>query len=545
MKITVRNFRQIAEAVTDEARLTMITGPNQAGKTSLLQSVAAAMLGTASVYGSTAKKLETVIRTGQDLASAKVEFEGGGEASISWPREIWQRPPLPDVDEITMGRVDPAKQFDRRQWADFIRTIAGPGAKITRSMLKAELEKLPGYSVTAGEQTVENAGKDWSSAARIAQEEARRFKREWQKITGQPFGEVKAEGWRALHYVSGDVKEDLDSKISELTSKINMRKAHDDLSEETEEEINARIAVNAEKLQKVEDNLSFIGNKIAVAEEEFRKYPTSDPVACPHCAGLVEIHGDRLAMPGDLRRNTDEYRAMVTSLGELGNRQAELKQQQSEIRARLTCDRNVLAAVGKIKHQDIDNRPISEMADELKNLELRLGALTASSAAENVFWRVMYQLGAYRLLCATGLRLMAILKALPTVQEQIDEIAADIFAGHEVKLEVAEDGIDLLFDGHSYTSLTWPNDPNSYGLRIQYMFQLIRARTYGPDTPVLLDRADTLEKTQLQALLGHLVKHNVHAVVARSLSKKPDADLLKKAGKGLTYWINNGKLEAI
>ena len=71
MKLTMHNIRSIQTAeIQLDGPLTLIMGQNQSGKTTLLNTVAALMLGERNLYGATAKDATPVLREGTEVASA-------------------------------------------------------------------------------------------------------------------------------------------------------------------------------------------------------------------------------------------------------------------------------------------------------------------------------------------------------------------------------------------------------------------------------------------------------------------------------------------
>ncbi|MGI9451972.1 MAG: AAA family ATPase [Geminicoccaceae bacterium] len=546
MKIKVRDFRCIEEADTNEARLIMITGSNQTGKTGLLEGCAAVLLGQESVFGSTKSNLSDVIREGAEQASVQIDFESGGQAAMDWPGKCFQRPPVPAADEVTVGRVDPAGQFDKRAWADFIRSIAGGDAKITGKVIRTELETYPGYTQERGKAELAGIAKSWDGQQNMAKQKALMYRREWIAITGQSFGETKAEDWYAPHTVPGDNRDDLMQGIEDLADKIVKKTATENFVSADKVDLQKAVTKHTGDVQKIEHDRAMTNKLIKIAEEKFEKYPSSDPVPCPHCGKQVVVQGNTVMMLGDYRRDSIEYRELVKELGQLANRQAEHLAALAEAKDGLTAAKASLRTLEAPPTADTDPRAMETLRQEKNALELRLGGLVATSKAAEAFQSYLFFNKTAEYLGPTGIRLKALQKAMPLIQEKIDHIAKYLFKGHQVSLVTTEDGIELLFDGQSYKSLTWNGDPNSYRLRIKYMFQFIRAAILGPDTVVILDRVDTLvDKGHLNRLLGYIVTENIQALMARSMPRKPDTDLLKQGGAGLTYWINDGKLEEV
>lgn len=545
MRLKITNFRSVKSADTKEARILMVTGLNQSGKTSLLESVASTLLGEQSVFGSTQKDMSDVITTGEQVAECLVGFEQGGVSQMIWPGKPFSRMPVPMSNKVTVGRVDPAASYDPKEWADFIRTLSCDEAKIAGSDVRKRLEQIRGQTGPRIKLVMDGIRDSWDGFAKIAKDRSLTARREWMKTTGSTgFGEKTAEAWKAEHFVPGDSVEGLQANIGKVRDAIAVKNAHDSIGELDLKSLDEIIRGTRQKILEAEHNLCMTNKLIKDAELRFKEYPTGSELVCPCCGKKLVLVGNKLEEVGTKSCDSPEYRQLVKELGELATEQAQRMKAVQEAKAELT-DHQSTRRIAETLKADEDPRSLDDLELELSGLEKRFNALkTMVNAGEHLDVFVFFNRVA-ELLGPTGIRLEFTKKSVPDIQRRIDEVSKFLFKGHKVELRIEEEGLRLYFDGQSYEALTWNGDPNSYRLRTKYLFQLIEAQGLGPDAPVILDRADTLDRGHLNGLLTYLAKNNVQALIARTLPKKPEQDLLRNGNAGLTYWINDGKLEPV
>ena len=205
MNFTLQNVRSLKSAELNGGGITLVTGRNNSGKTSLMNAVAAAFLGDAKIYGATKADASHVIRKGEANASVRVSSgvqENGEDSPETWGRglvwpfegDIIEHGVAPPADEITMGRVDPAHDFDKKQWADFIRKICGPDAKVGWADVDAALQGEHYVKQWAFEVRQALTSVALISAAAMCANRAKDARRAWEKATGERFGTDKANG---------------------------------------------------------------------------------------------------------------------------------------------------------------------------------------------------------------------------------------------------------------------------------------------------------------------------------------------------------------
>lgn len=556
MQIAIRNFRKVLEATTAPARLTCIMGGNQAGKTSILNAVGAALLGDKQVYGATQQKPWPVVRNGQRTASVMVKFENASYCSLAWPGDADQSGFLPAVNEITMGRVDPAYDFDKKEWADFIRSLVGAKGKITGKMIREELKKLPYSNDEVVEQVMQECVAGIDAALACCKKDALSWRRAWSSITHDNFGQKKAaERTQAFRDEDqGTPLEERKAELEQLNKWLAAAKAAEAQGNENAEALQSQMAILQTEVEKLQAELKLQTVAYDAAKVTFDAiHGTERPLACPHCAGLVVLKDGQLEQTEGITvdpKKLEEKEQARTVMNIACKKGQDLQCDIQARTARMSACRGIIQNLFETKAKDGD--PQGRSAEELEVLVqyastfIRDYEQEANAARAYELWE--FHTAAEKLLSPTGMRLKALQASLGEVQERMDTIAEYLFPGHAVFLEInaEQDGINLMFDDMPYQQLTWNGDPNSYRLRIQYLFQLIAAEILGDDAPVILDRLDTLELGVIGLVLKYLAYHKRHALIARTMPAKPEKDKLKAAGVGITYWLNDqGTLEGI
>lgn len=546
MKFAVKNLRAIKRAETEDARITQILGGNQQGKTAILNGIAAALLGKKNIYDATTNRRETVVRDGEKSASVVVEFPQGGEARISWPGDAYQTLPVPGATDVTCGLTDPTRSMDANGFADFIRSILGDKVKITRGMLKRELTNLPGATIELVDESMKLIADGWDAGLAMAKAEALTARRAWEKETGEKFGEKKTLTWTAEGYDDDDSAGWLEHEIENLT-RLKVR------ADIIEQAAVADLKALRKKLVAIDDKIALEQHgvdsqkKLAeTLEKQLFPYPTHEPLPCPHCGEKIRVLGNAtFSKPNsNFIYGSDQHKKLMAEADECGQKLAGYFSALENARTQRKVVYEQIQQLEKLE-KDEDERSSEELAGLIEDYKRRLNAVRRTWNAAEHFAAYSYHDGVYQVLRPTGLRLRAMKKGLAHLQEGIDEIAGYLFDGERVDLRLDDEELMVYINDESYQSLSWNGAHNSIVVRIRVMFQLYQALLVGGGVPVLIDEADTLERRHLAGLMRYLKDHDTVAVIARTVSDRPERDLLAKQGIGRTYWLQDGRLEPV
>lgn len=216
MKLTRIQTENFLGARSIDVRLahpvTLFAGANGSGKSSTQEAIRQALAGE-SVRVSLKKDLKRLISDGAEVGYAVVEFEGGqgaftlpnGAHEISAP----MHPALPfvlDAQRFTRLTADERRSF----------LFGLTGLRCDLETVAPRLEKR---NCEAGK--VEQIGTylraGFDAAHKEAASRARDAKSAWRTVTGETYGEKKAEGWKAETADSAALKDEQAARVSELS----------------------------------------------------------------------------------------------------------------------------------------------------------------------------------------------------------------------------------------------------------------------------------------------------------------------------------------
>jgi len=355
MKFTVHNIRSISKADMDIDGLTLVLGQNQSGKTTLLNTVAALMLGERNLYGATAKDASPVLRKGEEVASAQLAHGGSNPWSnrLIWPAydhgTVGTTPPS---NEITLGRVDPAGDFKPKEWAAFVRQISGAGG-IKRQDIEKSLGEITQDRGGCGEEfqgLMSLLKQGWDVAAKHAEDKRTEARRRWEKITNERFGASKADGWAAEGYTHDEDIERLEKHIAELEAAARKADVKAELLDTDIPTLKADILERGGQSNALGHDLEALRRREAELQKALSFYPHTDPLACPHCGAMVEIKSGKIAKheQGEHVRGSDEHKQLVTKLGEVQTDIEAKSDERGKLVAMNTADQALLKRLEKV-----------------------------------------------------------------------------------------------------------------------------------------------------------------------------------------------------
>lgn len=219
--IEINNMLGIKSAnMTLHPGMNLITGQNNAGKTSVLRVIAALTCGIdVPVLDDKSKPvipkkqaLELVYR-GEKSGSAKIAH-GEDSLTLKWPGCNWSGVPFLNLTPLALGLTDWQGEADKVTLFDSLLSMAGRRAIPTKDEFFAAVGETP-LSRPWWKQ-VETVG--WDKAADGASKEWSSLTGEWRAATGETYGAEKAKTWKPVGWVQNlealtDV--DLDKAIQE------------------------------------------------------------------------------------------------------------------------------------------------------------------------------------------------------------------------------------------------------------------------------------------------------------------------------------------
>jgi hypothetical protein len=552
MKISIKNFRRIQEAVIDTSKITLIAGRNGEGKTSTIQAIAAALAGnTVPVPGLKKQDSGVLVHTG--FAAAEIIADNQiGTASVSYPGAKRATEGCPcEISAVAAGLTSfvDLSLADRSKFINELMHTEPSREELFDEIAKA----IPGTKEGAADriwQTIIAQG--WDAAWKHARETGSKHKGAWEEITGDRYGSQKAETW-----VPPEWQTDLqDATEQSLTEAIN----HERQWLEAAISDQAVNAAEIERLRKAADMAPTLKQEIddLVKTSEALTINDSDlqaalnalpPVAgqqktqpCPHCSQPLVVSGGQLFKPAaaaDPNQAENNKRRKETEAARQSVAEA-IKRASDEIakkRAQLDAANNATEKIKRFSAKPAatkDHPAVEDCRTRVKSAEDRLAAWTKQRNAAARHVSITKNQIIINILAPEGLRMARLKYALTEINKQLAAITAA--TGWE-RVEI-EDDLSVSFGDYQYTL---HSQSRQYLIRIslQMAFTII-----DQSQVVLIDGADILDSPRRNGLFKMLTGFPGSAIVAMTISKATDIPPIEKLG-GVAYWLENGTAQKV
>ena len=548
MRVLIHDVRAIKTAEITVSNIALITGKNTSGKSTIMNSVAHTLLGDRKLYGASSKKVEAVVREGTDIGTVEVSGKGW-EKSSTWPGDNFESGTAPPVTVVTMGLEDPAGDYSAKDWSNFIRTLAPSKSKVGWKDFLAKM-----YTEGAREESdddedlqqliYEKITKSWDAAAVFAKDRALQAKRDWTSATGETFGTDKSYGWQHPDFQEGSMPQDFHTTLKDLEAEYAKSVAQQEVTGGQLDELEAAYKAMADK--QMATNSALQTNMVYQADNRtaLGKFPGSRIYTCPCCNQRLEVSGVELVKykVREYEIGSPAHEQLLQNKQYLEKQYNGIAEENGKLVAAMQAD---MTMIKKLRALDDSLDAPEIIKDQLDDVKKLLNAAQATIDAKGYFHRWKWFSTAERLLSASGMRFEATKAAVMELEPRITELAAYIFPEHDVLLAASDDGVQFLFDGRDYKTMSYNGDPNSYRLGIKTLVQILQAEQLGDNAPVLIDRFDTMDLKRQNGILSLFKNTGRPVIVAKTMAEKQAEDKLAKHGIGATYWINNGVLEAV
>jgi len=327
MKITSINVQNFLGARAIDVQLatpvTIFAGKNFAGKTSLQEAVRMALTGE-SVRVSLKKDYAQLVSEGSASGFAAVETDDGTYSVVlpAGKGEHCTNTALPFVlDAQRFARMEPN---DRRTFLFGLMGLSADGKAVQAKLLARGCDE----KIVGAVMPLLRAGFD--AAHKEAQAKARDAKSAWRAVTGETYGEKKAEGWKApvpaLPAVwSGKPLADLEAEIGELSGTIGALQERERAHTSQAEKL-ASTKEKAGRLSRITDKLKI--DRAArdewlvtvVATRDAARGANAHAMTCPECAAMLELRDGalyshtQLAADPEAAARLPEYEKALTLL---------------------------------------------------------------------------------------------------------------------------------------------------------------------------------------------------------------------------------------
>ncbi|MFK7088654.1 AAA family ATPase [Chromobacterium violaceum] len=596
-RIAVKNFQGLqAFDLPVRAPLLMFSGPNGAGKSSLRDAIAMGLSG-APTRVSKKKDFGQLVHEAHQSASIEIDLADGRRSVTALPGDGTKFAGKQIEDEnkarAALQYVLAPQQFaaagaDERRGVLFTLTGCVAGADEVAKRLAAR-----GADSTKAEAVLPLLRVGFPAAEEDARNRAKEAKGAWRGVTGETYGDKKAETWRADKPVVDEQQllqaeqglDVVDGEIAQAQRKLGELQA--------QHQAGAGRVAQITKLQELASKVPSIERKLAADELDLAN--VRDEVVA-----ITTGPAPRVGLVHDLARALNLSLTMAIPFGDMTAEQrghlksagATLEQYAAEHGsladdgvppsaadlARLPQLQHSLAMMDRaVANDHRDLQAAKDAATQLQALQNTEGAETVTDTQLQAATQQIDELKARRKQLAADLDAMrasqraaaeAYKKTAAARQHHADvqawTLIADAMAPDGIPGELLNDALrpvnDLLFElaklaGWARVQLSRDMDITAdgrlYGLlseseqwRADTLLALTLAKLSGLKL-VVLDRFDVLDLTgrgDLLDLLYALAEDGTidTAVVCGTLKKAPDSDGLMES-----YWVQNGEVSAV
>jgi len=307
MKITniaITNMLGISSAnIAVNKPVLMLAGANGAGKSSIAEAIKHALVAECDRVA-LKKEFNKLLHNGADAGHAIIGTSLGDYAVLLPEGKQTGAEGLPFGLEYCLSPARFAALTAAEKRAFLFKLM---GVKVTSQAIIAKLASR-GISAADIDAISPHLASGFEAAHKEAQSKARDAKAAWRAITGETYGAVKAADWTApavevdgalLAETSAQI-EAADGIIAELNGQLgalneqakNVGQANANMHKHEEKlaalrEHAGKFARIQDKLNRDSDDLAVWEAKVKDAEADASFHNQHDPIACPHCAGLV------------------------------------------------------------------------------------------------------------------------------------------------------------------------------------------------------------------------------------------------------------------
>lgn len=563
LKARIRNVLGVENAEFELKGITLVSGRNGEGKSSLLQAVAAAALADPSIR-SLAQKAQRgqAVREGADLGVALLDW-GTGSQRVVWPAGTVESTGQPFAggfgSPLGIGAREWSSQESKTRATEFaLRAKATPTVDDIRAFLEAQ-DGSPAQAEALWAR-IDISG--WDSVLKAAQEAATKLKGAWENVAGVAFGPLKSKNWRPAIllpdeiYTVEAVTEDLD-KAREARERLVAAGA----VETHKLSLLKEQAANLSVLQAGEKDLRSILAERRAAQDRLTKQGVSIvtaedfALACPHCSKAIEVIAPAGKAPAQLRaspkpvltaaearkrreESASVHKAAADAQAAIDEIESALADYVDGVSAAATAASEVRRIEKAIAESAIDGGALSQARELVARLEERLLAVKAMLEAEGIFgqWAKM-QPALKALHPEDGVRAVVAARALAAWNETMATIASE--AG--LPPVALTESMELTLNGRRFALLS-----ESEKWRANFVMTLAIAKAEGAKM-LLVDRLDVLVSDLRAGILKAIRASGIPALVAMSVPDKSPERLphLSKAKLGSVHWIEKGVVTAL
>ncbi len=557
LTISVRDYRGIERADIEIDRIALIAGRNEQGKSCLAEACRAALAGAEiPIPGVTRKEAKILVRDGAGSGSVVASL-GESTRTIEWPKARLKANKEHDfsASDFATGLSHPFDLNPVHRATHLSKYV--DSAPEFKDLVDAASDA--GYNGTAIDkiwQSTKTHG--WDGTHRRACEYSTNLKGQWEGVTGEKYGEKKAEAWSpSVH--PGDVeREVLDARVETAKAAV-LDTAGDVAVSKAEVERLTALADAAKGVdagrKKDSDARAKLTSELEAIQEQRQALPaesggrSSNPIVpCPECGAklIIEpVHNE----PPSLKLFTEDAAKEAKSKKVQKKRAAmdgtieNIKSQISVLTGKISAATRTIDDAGTATTQlvALSNAPATDEGAIAAAKTAEADAIAALAGfdskirAHKLHADLTKNQQLISILAPDGLRRRKLADGLGEFNKRLADISA-VAAWPVVRL-------DETLKAHYGTRPVWAASKSGQW-RARAIMQIVCAQIDG-SVAVVMDEADMLDARGRNGLFKALKQADLRALVCMTFSKQDLVPNLAKRGLGRSYWIEDAKAEEI
>lgn len=572
MQVMIKNFRGIGPEVSFPAsdRITLIAGRNSNGKSSVTLAVGAALTGQISPYlksSSTPNKISHALTStslgmllpgGAKRGGVRLT-QGDDTITVGWPKgEVSSTGRPPQASLYASGLINIFDLSAKDRASEIARVLK---SEVTRKNLESSLREA-GYQ---WDEKAENNVIDriwigidengWDGANEKLRKNGTKMKGQWEDVTSERYGSAKGDGW----IPEGWDDDLLDASLDGLEADIIIARDNSDkaiyqkgASEEVIAQMRERAGQDPVDLGPLDEAINMEKSYLEQAEKaRSALLPATEGIGvpCPCCGELIKIITSR---PGEMKleaageRLSDEVlqkrrTAIASGDGKVANAKTALNKAEQAKRDVERDNDRIGDAVDELKRYENRDADAADKEINAANENLRIAIefrdmFAAYSKAGRLHASIVQNKILIDVTDASGVRKTKLQEVLTAFNDSHLAPLCDA-AGWE-RMTINED-LEPEYNG---TPLFLASGSESWRARI--LIQIVLGKIEQSDL-VVIDGADILDGPNRNDLFKMLKIAEIPIMIAATMAKRESVPDLAKAGLGLSYWIDGGRISAI
>ena len=543
MNISIRNFRGIAEADIDLSSLALIAGPNESGKTSIAQAVAAALSGQViPLTGLRKTDAGMLVHAGTGKGTVKIQATDGF-ISVAYPQATLTTTGTPP--SASLYAVGLASLIDLEPKARAAVLIEYLKAMPTEAQIAAAASVigLNASSIALLQKTIVELG--WDGAHAHAKETGIKLKGKWEFITSERYGPTKAESWLPAHWetdLASASEESLGAQVTQSREFVEAAIASTAVSDAERNQLEAAAAMIGDLLLKqalAQTTCEARQKEWTAALEAAERLPQlaadERSAPCPHCGLAVVIRGNMLAKPttNDDADERDKRKTLLEAAAKDVVRATEAKGAAIDKAAEIALNlKRANAAKEKLRTFPVfsGSADIEHAREQATLAERRHQAFLSKRDADRIHANILINLQLQVMLAPDGLRLTMLRSALQQFNIELRGVCAS--AGWPTV--ALDDDASISYGGRPLILCS-----ESGIFRTRTVLQVAMASLDG-SAALVIDGADILDSPGRNGLMRML--RGLRALVCMTL---PTEKVPRLGTAGVAYWLDQGRAAQI